>query len=142
MIQNTLKIGQKFSTVPRARKRTSERASERAQWSARAKRAVRSKRGSERCERTSERSSEWPYSNIPISRLMNHCALTFPRFLVGFPGIVGLHVGGGSFRSLFIRLRFNVHLLRRRLCLFNGNERQPPRSVFHLKFHWAPLLSF
>ena len=38
----------------------SERASECAQRSARAKRAVRSKRMSERCERTSERTSEWP----------------------------------------------------------------------------------
>ena len=46
----------------------SERANEWAQRSARAKRAVRSKRMSERCERTSERMSEWPITNIPITR--------------------------------------------------------------------------
>ena len=37
-----------------------KQASEWAQRSARAKRPVRSKRMSERCERTSERTSEWP----------------------------------------------------------------------------------
>ena len=46
----------------------SERTNEWAQRSARAKRAVHSKRMSERCERTRERMSEWPYTNIPISR--------------------------------------------------------------------------
>ena len=40
--------------------RESERASEWAQWSTRAKRAVRSKQMSERCERMGERRSEWP----------------------------------------------------------------------------------
>ena len=38
----------------------SERANEWAQRSARTERAVRSKRMSERCERTSEQTSEWP----------------------------------------------------------------------------------
>ena len=38
----------------------SERASDWAQWSARAKWAVRSKQLSEQCERTSEQRSEWP----------------------------------------------------------------------------------
>ena len=38
----------------------SEQANEWAQWSTRAKQAVRSKQMSERCERTSERTSEWP----------------------------------------------------------------------------------
>ena len=51
MIQNTLKIGQKYFTVPRAREQTSERA--------------------QRGERTSEQLSEWPIAisitNVPIS---------------------------------------------------------------------------
>ena len=44
----------------------SERANEWAQQRARAKRAVRSKRTSERCEGTSERTSEWPSSYVSI----------------------------------------------------------------------------
>ena len=43
----------------------SERVKEWAQRRARAKRAVRSKRASERCERTSERTSEWPNTYVP-----------------------------------------------------------------------------
>ena len=43
----------------------SERANEGAQRSARAKRAVRSKRMSEPCEQTSKGTSEWP-STVPI----------------------------------------------------------------------------
>ena len=68
VIQDTLKIGQKYSIVPRARKRVSERANESAKRSARAKRAVRSKRTNEWCERMSEQMSEWPSANVPISR--------------------------------------------------------------------------
>ena len=49
-----------FHSNPWAPEQVSERASKWAQRSARAKRAVRSKRMSERCERTSERRSEWP----------------------------------------------------------------------------------
>jgi len=44
----------------------SERANEWAQRRARAKRAVRSKQTSERCERTSKRTSEWPSTSICI----------------------------------------------------------------------------
>ena len=44
----------------------SERANEWAQWRARAKQAVRSKRTSERCERTSEETSEWPSTYVSI----------------------------------------------------------------------------
>ena len=70
----------KNSTIPRAQERVSERASEWAseranewaQWSAQAKRAVRSKRTKDWCERTRERMSEWPYTNIPISRHSKH----------------------------------------------------------------------
>ena len=47
----------------------SKRASELAQWSARAKRAVRSKLMSEGCERTSERMSEWP-STLRVDSLV------------------------------------------------------------------------
>ena len=43
-----------------------ERANEWAQRSARAKRGVQSKQTSERCERTSERTSEWPSTYVPI----------------------------------------------------------------------------
>ena len=56
----------KSYTIPRAWERVSEHASKRE--SAQAKRAVRSKRTSERCERMSERTSEWPSTNVPISR--------------------------------------------------------------------------
>ena len=44
----------------------SKRASELAQQSARAKQVVRSKQTSERCERTSERKSEWPSTAVWI----------------------------------------------------------------------------
>ena len=57
MIQDTLEIGQKNSIVPRAWERANERSG------ARAKQAVRSKQGSERCEQTSERMSEWLIMN-------------------------------------------------------------------------------
>ena len=53
VIQDTLKIGQKYSIVPRARERMSERASKRT------KRAVWSEQVSGRCERMSVRMSEW-----------------------------------------------------------------------------------
>ena len=45
-----------------------ERANEWAQRRARAKRAVRSKQTSERCERTSERTNEWPSTHIWVLR--------------------------------------------------------------------------
>ena len=44
----------------------SKRANECAQQSARAKRAVWSKRTSEHCEQTSERTSKWPSAYVPI----------------------------------------------------------------------------
>ena len=43
--------------------------------SARAERAVHSKRTSERCERTSERVSKLRITNIPIFRVWDHCAI-------------------------------------------------------------------
>ena len=46
----------------------SERANELAKRSARVKRAVRSKRMSEQCVRTSKRTSKWPSNNVLISR--------------------------------------------------------------------------
>ena len=54
--------------LPLSHEWVSERAIEWAQRSVRAKRAVRSKRTSERCERTSEQRSEWPITNVSISR--------------------------------------------------------------------------
>ena len=60
--------GQPDCGTSKSRFPTSLGVSEWAQRSARAKRAVRSKRTSERCERTSERMSEWPGTNILISR--------------------------------------------------------------------------
>ena len=75
VIQDTLKIGKKYSIVPlardegvseRARERASERVNERSgAW---AKRAVCSKRVSEQCERMRERMSEWLITNVPILR--------------------------------------------------------------------------
>ena len=56
----------KACTFPRAREWVSEWANKWAQWSARTKRAVRSKRMSEQCERTSEQTSKWPSTCVPI----------------------------------------------------------------------------
>ena len=67
VIQDTLKIGQKYTIVPRARERVSERASERTIAAAR-ERASSAEQVSERCERTSERMSEWLITNVPIVR--------------------------------------------------------------------------
>ena len=52
----------------------SERANEWAQWRARAKRAVRSKRTSERCEQTSKRTSEWPSTAVCFLAVLDHSA--------------------------------------------------------------------
>ena len=59
VIQDRLKIGQKYSIVPSARGRVSERASQRTNAAAR----ERSERVSEWCERTSERMSKWLITN-------------------------------------------------------------------------------
>ena len=56
MVQDSLKIGHKILHYPMS---SAERA----------ERAVRSKRMSERCERTSERTSEWPGTYVPITSL-------------------------------------------------------------------------
>ena len=50
-----------------AQERVSEQTNEWAQWSAQVKRAVRSQPTSERCERRSERMSEWPVTYVLIS---------------------------------------------------------------------------
>ena len=70
VIQDTLKIGRKHPIVLRAREQVSEQASERTneRSGARAKRAVWSKRVSERCEQTSERMNEWLITNVRILR--------------------------------------------------------------------------
>jgi len=62
---NTDKIAIQSFTVPRARE-WAKWASERTERRARVKRAIRSKQTSERCERTSERTSEWPSTSICI----------------------------------------------------------------------------
>ena len=67
--KNTEKIAIQSLTFPRVRewaKWVSKRANEWVQRSARAKRVVRSKRTSERCERTSEWTSEWPSTYVSL----------------------------------------------------------------------------
>ena len=55
MIQDTLKVGLKYSTVPRVQERVSERASE-------------GRSAEQETEEQSEWMSEWPITNVPILR--------------------------------------------------------------------------
>ena len=93
-------------------------ASEWAQRSARAKRAVRSKRTSERCQRTSERMSEWPSTYISISRAFESLCqehFAFDVVLSNYcscfadPNFGGIWGSALYWFPLFLRLRIRQH---------------------------------
>ena len=68
VIRDILKIEQKYSTVPRAQERVSDRASERVSAAELASEASSAEQANECVVRVSKGKSEWPITDIPISR--------------------------------------------------------------------------
>ena len=121
------------------------------EMSERAKRAVRRKQTSERCERTSERTSEWPITKFPISRRSESqwnvgkspTSAAFFVFLISVGSMSRMYHGSSAtpVKPPLVMMKYSLLYTRpsfKRLTVFRGT-RAHWRS-FCLGLVWIPFL--